>query len=100
MADQIDDKFQEFLKGVINIIDVHMETHFPTLKDTAIVEYKTGRKYYKVIKGNSVFCFVNRQNGDVLKAASWAAPAAHARGNIFDDDNGLSRITPYGPEYL
>jgi hypothetical protein len=38
-------------------------------------------------------------NGDVLKPASWKAPAKGARGNIFDEHNGLNRMTEYGPEY-
>lgn len=64
---------------------------------------KRGSKYTKIIKGGSVWGFVvNADNGkfragDILKAASWAAPATNAaRGNIFD---GYS-ITWTGPHYL
>jgi hypothetical protein len=39
-------------------------------------------------------------NGDVLKAASWRAPAKHARGNIFDEYDGLRNMNEYGPAYL
>ena len=35
--------------------------------------------------------------GDLLKAATWKAPAKHARGNIID---GTARYGVYGPEYL
>lgn len=38
--------------------------------------------------------------GDVLKPASWKKPAKHARGNIFDADNGLNCMGEYGPAYL
>ena len=59
----------------------------------------------------SSFCFVVKadnntkelgamRRGDVMKAASFKAPAKHARGNIFDEHNGLSKITQYGVEYL
>lgn len=59
----------------------------------------------------SSFCFVVKtdnktkelgemKRGDVMKAASFKAPAKHARGNIFDEHNGLSKITQYGVEYL
>jgi hypothetical protein len=37
------------------------------------------------------------QEGDLLKSASWKAPAKHARGNIID---GTARYGKYGPEYL
>ena len=50
--------------------------------------------------GGSAYCFVDRTNGDVLKAASWKAPAKHARGNIFDDSNGLKFMSAYGAAYL
>lgn len=52
-----------------------------------------GKKYIKITKNNhgSVWGFVVKEDGpkfrkgDILKAASWAAPATnHARGNVFD----------------
>ena len=50
--------------------------------------------------GSSAWAFVDIKTGDVLKPASWKAPAKHARGNIFDKSNGLGSIGPYGPAYL
>jgi hypothetical protein len=47
----------------------------------------------------SVFCFIDMTNGNVLKSAGWKTPAKGARGNIFDEHNGLARITAYGTEY-
>ena len=41
-----------------------------------------------------------RREPRVLLPASWKAPAKHARGNIFDDDNGLRTMGPYGPGYI
>lgn len=38
--------------------------------------------------------------GDVMKPATWKAPAKHARGNIFNPDNGLTTCNSYGPGYL
>ncbi len=63
-----------------------------------------GRKYIRIVNtaygSRSVFCFVEATTGDVLKADGWKRPAKHARGNIFDEYNGLSRIKWTGPEYL
>lgn len=62
--------------------------------DSAILEKYTfrvneGRKYIKLIIGNSVTAFVNKTNGDVLKAASWSSPETkHPRGNVLSDTNG------------
>jgi len=66
-----------------------------------------GRKYLKITKtmGNQemVWGFVVREDGgkfrkgDILKAASWAAPALNkARGNIFEDYD----VRWTGPNYL
>jgi hypothetical protein len=52
-----------------------------------------GKKYIKIVKDNSVWGFVVNTSddrlfkyGDILKAASWAAPARNgARGNVFED---------------
>ncbi len=57
---------------------------------------KKGSKYSKVItKGTSesVFCFIDNATGDIFKAASWAAPAKHARGNIMSHNNGEEALS-------
>ena len=60
-----------------------------------------GRKYAKVWKGNSIHTFVNLTNGDILKAASYKAPAPNGvRGNIFDEDCGMHCVGPYGALYV
>ena len=60
-------------------------------KFNANIRYEVGSKYIKVITGSSVHSFIVRNKtdkfkpGDILKAASWKAPAKNfARGNIFD----------------
>ena len=56
---------------------------------------KTGKRYYKIVqqefetwekskyygqyRDGSVHCFVDKETGDVYKAASWQAPAKHIR---------------------
>lgn len=54
----------------------------------------------KVVRGSGVHCFVDMTTGDVLKPASWKTPAKHARGNIFDAQNGLGSMGEHGPAYL
>ena len=72
--------------------------------------FEEGRKYIKVIndRGNqqTVWGFIVKgdndkkfRKGDILKAASWAAPARNKpRGNILDGDFSWVRWT--GPQYL
>lgn len=69
------------------------------------IQIEEGRKYMKVIQGGSVWGFVMKADdkqfkaGDILKAASWAAPARNKpRGNILAGDFSWVRWT--GPEYL
>ena len=56
------------------------------------ITYKPGSKYIKILTGGSVHSFVVNTDkdkkfnrGDILKAASWNAPARNfARGNVLD----------------
>lgn len=68
--------------------------------EESVLDVKFGRRYIKVMKGTRIWAFVDRTNGDVLKPATWKAPAKHARGNIFDAANGLWDVSLYGPAYL
>ncbi len=50
--------------------------------------------------GGSAWAFLNTENGDVLKPASFKAPAKHARGNIYDAHGGMGTVGVYGPAYM
>ena len=67
------------------------------------LEVTSGRRYHKLImvRGNnrSVWAFVNLETGDIFKAASWTAPAKHARGNI-NNPMTYEHYTWLGPPYL
>lgn len=57
-----------------------------------------GKRYAKLIQlpCGSVHSFVELTTGDIFKPASFKAPAKHARGNIYDADNGLSSLSEQG----
>jgi hypothetical protein len=62
-----------------------------------------GRRYAKVVRtgagrGESVYFFVDLENGDLLKAASYKVPAKGARA-LFDADLGISAVGPHGAGY-
>jgi hypothetical protein len=54
---------------------------------------QSGRKYYKLIHksgaggSQSVHAFINKTTGDVLKPATWQAPAKGVRYNLLDDSS-------------
>jgi len=92
-------EFVSFLAGCNKIVVDHYTNNLPNLVAKPITA-KSGRRYIKLLDDTSVFAFVDRTNGDVLKPASYKAPAKHARGNIFLSDNGLDLVGPFGPAYL
>ena len=99
---RIAEAFHTFLDGVREIHKTYW-TRMKFTHEAPTFEYTVGRKYFKIVRVDnqvSVHCFVNVENGDVLKAASWNAPAKHARGNILNPDNGLGCMTPFGADYL
>lgn len=103
--EKFDIALRVFVEGCQNIHTDHMAREYPNVTPDEI-SYKLGKRYAKIIRrradGTSagVHCFVDMTNGDVLMAASWKAPAKHARGNIFDDKHGLGAMNEYGPAYL
>ena len=76
---------------------------------TLDLSLKVGRKFIKVVEGNRVWGFVAKVDGthkgvpmlkgDILKAATWRAPAKHSRGSIFDSEMHKS-FSWTGPNYL
>ena len=87
--------------------EVYYERYGFTHSDPDLIVATYGKKYAKIVKvdqlngSKSVHTFVNILNGDILKSASWAAPAPNGvRGNIFADDLGADRVNEHGANYL
>ena len=71
---------------------------------------KTGKRYYKIVqqefetwekskyygqyRDGSVHCFVDKETGDVFKAASWSAPAKHIRFTFQNVDHLKFLLNP------
>jgi hypothetical protein len=108
---KFDNAYKSWIIGCQKMVDDHVVAHAiandhgSRYSHDRVLISERGKKYIKIVSedntgGRSAWGFVNMGSGDVLKAASWAAPAKHARGNIFDEFNGLARVGPYGPNYL
>ncbi len=94
-----DQEVKAFVAGCQKIINEYVPNKYVPKK--RVLSFTKGRRYAKVVEeGRGVFAFVDLETGDVLKAASWKAPAKHARGNLKDKNQGLAHITQYGPAYL
>jgi hypothetical protein len=86
-------------------VDYHINKIEEIKENGVDVEFylEEGRKYYKLIYrtgiSRSVHCFINKTTGDVLKSASWNAPAKGVRYNLMDDNSRelcYSKCDPFG----
>jgi hypothetical protein len=119
--EQFDTAFDSWLAGSQQIIDKHWEDAKYTHALPPVLKAFRGSRFIRIercdrgldgivtVRGSAhafiditggMIGGVNHARGSVLKPASWKAPAKHARGNIFDNSNGLSNIGWCGPRYL
>lgn len=119
--EQFDAAFDTWLEGSQQIIDQHWKANGYTFALAPVLKAHHGTRFIRIercdrnLEGvvsdrGSAYAFidmtggsiggVNHARGSVLKPASWKVPAKHARGNIFDATNGLSRMDFHGPAYL
>jgi len=106
-------EFKDFIEGVQSLVNSDFAKHYPTLVPN-LITFEEGRRYVRIVsvrrhkdsqtgeiksEGRSVWGFVDKTNGDILKAAGWKAPAKHARGNIFSA-NPFQGCDWTGPAYL
>ena len=96
------------VEGVQKKINDDYATNYPN-STPPVVQFDVGKRYIKLSRvqgeiSKSVHCFIDAKEGptfgDILKAASWKAPAKHARGNVFDGSWGINSVGVYGPAYL
>lgn len=89
-------EFESWFKENQRRIEVDQLRTFPMPK----LSVRDGHRYLIITRDGSAHAFIDKTNGDILKPATYRAPAKHARGNIFADDNGMNCMGPYGPCYL
>tara|TARA_Y100000310_G_scaffold280329_1_gene299986 strand:- start:644 stop:1006 length:363 start_codon:yes stop_codon:yes gene_type:complete len=108
-------RFDAWMAACQEIINEHYKKYQFVNAPTLAVE--SGRKFWRVVRinstggGDGVYAFVVLEDGqtkglgkvkrgDILKPASYKTPARHARGNIFDDKQGMTSMGWHGPAYL
>jgi hypothetical protein len=111
-----DKKALDYLKSnpvvakFIETLDKEREAYYTTAgmpNQYKPVTVEIGNKFIRIWHGSSCWGFISRvdgdlkgapiKKGDLLKAATWKAPAKHARGNIID---GTAQYGVYGPSYI
>jgi MoaA/NifB/PqqE/SkfB family radical SAM enzyme len=92
---------ENFVDVVQKMINEHYRDQFSNLSPPTI-SVDIGKRYTKIISTRkcgqrSVYCFIDK-NGDILKSATWKAPAKGVRGNIYE--SFVDAITIYGAKYI
>jgi hypothetical protein len=105
--EEIEYAFDIFIKGIQDKLNEHYAENLSNLAPPT-VSVRGGSKYWKVVtgqddRGYSVFGFVRKEDGAILKPASWRAPfvkgPSAVRGYVTDSLNGMGSVTPYGVVY-
>jgi hypothetical protein len=93
----------KYVETVQEVYNKHFAEHYDNLVPD-LIQVEGGRKYVKISRTSdgghkhgqtSVHSFIcteddpkkNLKQGDILKPATWRAPARHARGNIYGKIN-------------
>ncbi len=102
-------RFEETLANYVHYIqrinNEYFAEHLKNLTPPKIVVDK-GRRYMKIVveqttgSGRSVHSFVEKETGNVFKAAGWRAPAKHVRANIYDYDSIKRGTNMHGANYM
>jgi len=99
LDDQKKEEFETAFKKFY--LGVEAKHRIYTKSEPKKFKYTVGNKYYKIVFGAEVYCFVEIETGDIYKAANWTTAAKHARGNIYDDLAAtLEKMGPTGPIHL
>lgn len=108
------DNVERFVAFVQTKMDEYMNEHFPT-NPKRILQIEKSTKWAKIVEAEDgrvrrVYGFVALKDfetkalgavrtGDIHKAATFKAPAKHARGNVLNQETWTC-AGPYGIEYL
>ena len=87
--------YTEALNKFVETIKVNSNKHYKEKGMTFLIDNPSeavkvnkGRRFDKVVKGTSVYCFVEKETGYIFNAATWSAPQLKTknpvRGSIFE----------------
>jgi hypothetical protein len=97
------------MRALSAFVDVHFAKSFSRWLSEAgevaeyLLSYTIGKKYIRIVdelsNGTSAYGFIDK-SGNVLKAATWARPAKHARGSIYNLGNPADGAGKWGVLYM
>lgn len=95
---------QRFIEALTNREIEYNKKNLPNLSP-AVFSVNPGRVFDKVVRNGqgsrSVYCFIRKSNGAIIKPATWNAPEPkkYERGNIYNADV-LKGTNVYGVDYI
>lgn len=98
----VEDAIESFRDMMEKRQQFHFDNEFPDMKWIAKISLKKGSKFMRLFDnstdgcGTCVRAFVNLSTGQIYKPASHKIPAKHARGNVFNEDNGAGSMDTQG----
>lgn len=95
----------EVKNAIIEYVDIlNLKSASNPISASERFDYEEGKKYVKVYRkydwSRSVHSFVVKSNGDLLKAASWNAPAKGVRYNLLRDMETIRKVADVYTGYL
>ena len=89
MKHYLQDEFEAFVDEIRELVVKDYAKRYPDSKCPKI-SFDTGRKYWRIVRGGSVYGFVRKDDGAIFRAASWKAPQTKTksaiRGYLHDAD--------------
>ena len=99
---EFDTTLKSFIAKVQEMMASYYAKEFPKSQPPKLASME-GPKFVRIVKvgpaERSVYCFVEKATGAILKADGWKRPAKGARGSIYGADP-LSGVGPWGAFYL
>ena len=96
----------DFVSEITALVEDHSKKCFPML-ETPVVGVDAGRKYWRIWKttgsSKSVYGFVRKDDGAILRAATWKAPQTKTKSAVrgyITDPNPLDYCGPYSVNYV
>ena len=84
---QYADEVYAYSQDLIKHLEANYNSRYPN-SDRVRFETVVGRKYIKINQTDGgVHCFIDKNTGDVFKAASWRKPAPHVRYNLLERES-------------
>jgi len=103
------ERIEGYVAGVA-ALNAANDKKYESVKFNTKIEVDYGPRYVRIVRkddcgSRSVHSFVDRTNGDILKAATYKTPdragkTKGVRGNVFADNFGLSAVNYNGANYL